>query len=122
MLFLAACSAAPSTPSASPAPTFLPGSIEALGAALFQGKGRCSTCHSLSPGTVIYGPSLAGIATRAGQRESGVSAADYIEESILLPDKFKVPGFEDKQMDNTLAKSLTTDEVADLVAYLMTQK
>ena len=89
---------------------------------LFSGKGRCATCHSLAPGTVIVGPSLAGIAGRAEGREAGLSASDYIEESILLPDKFKVSGFENAQMDTSLAKTLTTDEISDLVAYLLTLK
>lgn len=89
---------------------------------MFSGKGRCATCHSLSPDTVIVGPSLAGIATRAASRESGLTAAEYLEESILLPDKIKVPGFENMQMDTSLAKILTFDEISDLVAYLLTLK
>jgi hypothetical protein len=31
-----------------------------------------------------------------------------------------VPGFEMAQMDSTLAKSLTTTDVADLVAFMQT--
>lgn len=29
---------------------------------------HCSSCHSLSPGTVIVGPSLAGVGERAADR------------------------------------------------------
>jgi cytochrome c551/c552 len=116
---LAACSSAkPATPT----PAFAPNSPEGRGFALFSGKGRCATCHSLSPDTVIVGPSLAGIAASAGTREPGMSAADYIEESILSPDQFKVPGFEKVQMDMTLAKTLTYDEISEIVAYLLTLK
>ncbi len=118
-VLVTACGAA-TTPTATPA--FSSASPEGRGFALFTGKARCASCHSLSPDTVIVGPSLAGIASRAGTREPGVSAADYIEESILEPDKFKAPGFEKVQMDTTLAKILTPDEISDIVAYLLTLK
>ena len=119
LALLVGCSSAPT---ATPTPAFSPNSPEGRGFALFSGKGRCPTCHSLSPETVLVGPSLAGIASRAATREPGLSAPDYIEESILLPDKFKAPGFEKVQMDMTLAKTLTIDEIADIVAYLLTVK
>jgi len=95
-------------------------SSEGRGLALFQGKGRCASCHSLSPDTVILGPSLSGVATRAATREPPLTAAEYLEEFIEQPDKFKVPGFEHIQMDTTLAKSLSTDEISDLVAFMLT--
>jgi hypothetical protein len=122
LLFLVACSSGTSAPTASPTPAFATGSPEAAGAALFAGKGRCATCHSLSSDTVIVGPSLAGIATHAESRIEGVTAADYLEESILRPDAYRPPGFENEQMDTSLAKQLTVEEVESLVAYLLTLK
>lgn len=89
---------------------------------LFSGAGRCATCHAITEGTTIVGPSLAGIASRAATRVSGLDAAGYIEESILRPDRFKAPGFENVQMDATLGKTLTSEQVTDLVAYLLTLK
>ncbi len=103
-------------------PKLDPNSAEARGSALFSGKGRCTTCHSLSPDVTIVGPSLAGVATRAEKREPPLTAAEFLEESILDPDKVKAPGFEQLQMDISLAKTLTTDEIADLVAYMLTLK
>src|SRR5689334_14302074 len=102
--------------------SFSADSPEGRGLALFQGKGRCATCHSLAPDTVILGPSLAGIANRAATREAPLTAAEYLEESILQPDRIKAPGFESQQMDTTLAKLLTTDEISDVVAFLLTLK
>jgi cytochrome c551/c552 len=68
LVTFSACNSAtvanPST--ATPAYGFRPNSPEARGFALFSGKGRCASCHSLSANTVIVGPSLAGIASRAG--------------------------------------------------------
>ncbi len=118
IVLFTACSRVSSTPT----PTFSSDSSEGRGFALFSGKARCATCHSLSPNTVLVGPSLAGIASRAASREPGVSAADYIQESILEPDKFKAPGFEKVQMDTSLAKILTSDEISDIVAFLLTLK
>src|SRR5262249_53714537 len=109
------------SPTATPFP-FASNSPEARGLALFQGKGRCASCHSLSPDTVIVGPSLAGGATRAGTRAPPLSAADYLGESITQPDKFKAPGFESAQMDTTLAKTLSFEEVSDLVSFLLALK
>jgi cytochrome c2 len=119
ILVLSACGGSSNS---TPTPAFAPDSAEGRGAALFSGKGRCATCHSLSAGTTIVGPALAGIAGRAAERIPGVKAADYLEESILRPDKYKVPGFELAVMDASLAKTLTTDEISDLVAYMLTLK
>ena len=117
-LLLVGCGGASSTPSSPPAPTLEP--LAARGAALFEGKGLCATCHATSGETVIVGPSLAGVAQRAESTVAGLSAHDYLEESILLPDAYRVPGFEGQQMPASLAKALTVDEVEALVAYLLT--
>lgn len=120
LLLLAACASRVDTPSPVLTPKPFPNTPEGRGAALFAGKGRCATCHALSPDTVIVGPSLAGIASRAATRLENRTAEQYIEESILNPDAYRPPGFENQQMDTSLAKLLTVDEVGDLVAYLMT--
>ncbi len=121
-LFLAACNAPTPTAALTPTPAFPPGSLEAEGSALFSGKGRCAACHSLSSDTVIVGPSLAGVATHAKTRIEGLTASEYLEESILRPDAYRPPGFENEQMDTSLAKQLTVDEVEALVAFLLTLK
>ena len=38
----------------------------------------CTTCHSLEPDVVIVGPSLAGVASRAGSRVSGLSRNNFV--------------------------------------------
>lgn len=122
VLFLVACGNAASTASITPTPALAVGSLEAEGSALFSGKGRCAACHSLSTDTVIVGPSLAGIATQAESRIEGLTASEYLEESILRPDAYRPPGFENQQMDTSLAKQLTVEEVEALVAFLLTLK
>lgn len=81
----------------------------------------CSTCHSLQPNVVIVGPSLAGVASRAGSRVDGMSADEYLRNSIVHPSAFIVPGFQDVMQKN-FGDVLTSDQINDLIAFLMTQK
>lgn len=82
----------------------------------------CVTCHSLEPDVKIVGPSLAGVATRAGTREPGKSAEQYLIESITKPDAYTVEGFDAGTMPVQFANELTDQQVKDLVAFLMTLK
>lgn len=92
------------------------------GQALFQGAGACSACHDVANGVTIVGPSLKGVASRAGSREPGKSAADYLHESIVSPNAFIVPGFQPNIMPQTFTQTLSTQQINDLVAYLLTLK
>jgi cytochrome c oxidase subunit 2 len=60
--------------------------------ALFARYG-CNACHTLAAAdaTGLVGPNLEGIGIVAGTRVSGMSAEDYIRESILKPNAFLVP-------------------------------
>jgi len=82
---------------------------------------NCATCHALSPDTIIVGPSLAGIASRAGSRLPDTDARQYLELSILKPDAYIVQGFSDT-MPKDLGKKLTGEELDALVAFLLTLK
>ena len=111
---VAACSA---TSKAQPTPTL--DATQQQGQAVF--KLRCAQCHALTPDTVVIGPSLAGIATRATNRIEGYSAEEYLEDSILTPKEFLVEGFTDT-MPTNFGRELTSDELSAVVAYLMTLK
>lgn len=93
--------------------------VQEEGQAVF--KLRCAQCHALTPDTVVIGPSLAGIATRATTRIEGYTAEEYIEISILSPREYLVEGFSDT-MPTNFGKDLTSEELAAVVAYLMTLK
>jgi mono/diheme cytochrome c family protein len=82
---------------------------------------RCAQCHALTPDTVVIGPSLAGIATRAASRVPGYDTQTYLETSILIPEEYLVEGFANT-MPTNFGKELTSEEFAALVAYLMTLK
>jgi len=89
----------------------------------------CTACHSLVPGEVKTGPSLAGVATRAETRVAGESAEQYIRQSIQQPNAFHVPdnpayvGANGKSlMPEGLGNLMSDQDLADLIAYLLTLK
>lgn len=93
------------------------------GKQIFQTGGTsgipCATCHTLD-GTKLVGPSLQGIKDRAGTRIPGMSAEDYIRQSVDNPSAYMVEDFSD-QMYKKYADTLSKQDLDDLVAYLMTQ-
>ncbi len=82
----------------------------------------CRVCHSLEPGQTLVGPSFFGIADRAGTRVPGMSAEDYLLQSILDPDAYIVEGFPPGQMLPNLGEILTEEQIEDLIAFLMNLK
>ena len=112
-IVLAACS----TTSAAPTPTL--DAVQQTGQAVYNL--RCAQCHALAPDTVVIGPSLSGVATRAGSRVEGYDAEAYLERSILVPGDYVVDGFTNT-MPTNFGKELTSEELTGVVAYLMTLK
>ncbi len=82
----------------------------------------CITCHSLEPGKIIVGPSLAGIATRASNTVQGMSAEEYLRQSIVDPNAYLVPGFPTDTMPPVWADRLSKTQIDQLIAFLMTLK
>ena len=82
---------------------------------------RCSRCHTVdgSDEKNRNGPGLQGISEFGGERVPGLSAAQYIHQSILDPRAYVVDGY--PFMSLTARNFLTEAEVADLVAFLLTQ-
>jgi cytochrome c551/c552 len=80
----------------------------------------CMTCHSLEPGVNMVGPSLANIGADAGSRVPGVSAEEYLQEAITMPDAHIVEGFSPGIMPAALAEELSAQDVDNLVAFLLT--
>jgi ferredoxin len=84
--------------------------------------GSCSLCHSLKANVVLVGPSLSGIATRAAERVPGMSAEEYLRQSILDPDSYVVDGFPAGQMLPDLEDKLSQEQIDNLVVFLLTLK
>ncbi len=79
---------------------------------------NCMGCHSLD-GTAGAGPSVAGMATRAGDTVEDTSARDYLYDALVMPSLYVVEGYADF-MPPTYGESLSDAEIDDLIAYLMT--
>lgn len=106
LFLLAAC--APTSSSSDP---------EQLGRQLFLQS--CGACHATVGDTVIVGPSLAGIASRAGTMVDGLDAGAYIEQSILDPGAYVNPGFANV-MPTSFGSFYSDAELEALVEYLLT--
>ncbi len=79
----------------------------------------CVTCHSLEAGKTVVGPSLAGVASRAGSTVSGLSAEQYLRQSITEPDAYVALGFQKGLMPKP---QINDQQANDLIAYLLTLK
>jgi len=99
----------------------LPAGDAVAGEATFTAK-ACVACHSLQADVTVVGPSQAGIASRAGSRRPGYPAELYLYESIINPSAYLVEGFQDGLMPKTFRETLTPQEMADVIAFLLTLK
>lgn len=79
----------------------------------------CVTCHSLEPGVALVGPSVANVGAEAGSRVSGLSAEEYLRQSIVEPNAYVVEGFGEGIMPAGYGDALSSEQVDDLVAYLL---
>lgn len=84
----------------------------------------CVACHNYdaAQGDESNAPYTAGTATKSEGRVPGLSAEDYILESIVSPDAYIVEGYNAGDMYQTWEEDLSEQELADLVAYLLTEK
>ena len=96
-----------------------PGADEGRGVFNSRAAG-CSVCHSTRPGDDGVGPSLAGVASVAGDRVEGLTAEQYLRQSILLPDQYIVEGWPTGQMLPIYRERLTEEELDSLIVYLLT--
>ncbi len=84
-------------------------------------KNQCLTCHKI-PGIEEagdVGPDLTGLASRSKKAAKGLSAEQYIMQSILNPDAVVAKGFEPGTMPPDLAEKMTAKEMDMIIKYLM---
>jgi cytochrome c2 len=86
-----------------------------------NGSPPCSTCHHVASGQTGFslGPNLAGVAERAASRIEGLSAEEYLRQSIRDPHSYVVSGYRDIMYPN-FAQHFNEQDIADLLAYLRT--
>jgi len=114
-VWLTACSA---MIGATPTPDFTQGDPE-RGKALFSATG-CIQCHAVVPDVKIVGPSLFEVGARAATHQDGMTAEQYLYESITDPNAFIVEGFQPDLMPKTFKDILIPEDIADIIAYLET--
>jgi len=90
------------------------------GKQIYRQKG-CASCHRIGDAGGTIGPPLTHIGTVAATRKPGISAEDYIRESILDPGAYVVPGYPDT-MSRGLYRGLSQEDFDDLVAFLLSLK
>ena len=88
------------------------------GAQLFRSKG-CSSCHVGPDSTTTSSgfPRLTYASTWAGERRPGMSAEQYLTQSLMEPSAFISPEFTGGSPMPQL--DLSPDEIEALVAYLL---
>jgi len=103
------------------------------GEALYWGKGKCSTCHSLGErGSAVRGPNHGNVCGKArdervAERQAAgaaniQTATDYLIESIAQPQASIVSGYSGAMPKVYLPPiSLTPDEIRAVIMYLQTQ-
>lgn len=97
----------------------------ANGAVLFEtfqeaANYACSNCHLPTSEKTNIGPGLLNIKDRAANRVAGMTAAEYIYQSIVDSQSYTVEGFDPELMPQNWAEIYSDLEIFDIVAYLMT--
>ena len=80
----------------------------------------CSNCHLSDSEKENLGPGLLNIKDRAATRVEGMTAAEYIYQSIVDSKSYTVEGFDPDLMPQNWAEIYSDLEIFDIVAYLMT--
>lgn len=90
------------------------------GRQIAEGKGMCLTCHTIgrTSGPLRF-PDLEGIGVRAAERIPGMSALEYLTQSLYEPDAYIVPGFTGGMpVINRPPIGLTDQEILTVIAFL----
>jgi len=100
-----------------------PEAFTEAGQAIFLGKGKCHTCHTLdSSAPKSRCPDLTDVGVRAATRKPGMTVKEYLIESTYEPHKFLVPGYGNIMPPVWKAPiSLSNLEIEMIIAFLQSQ-
>jgi cytochrome c551/c552 len=107
----------------SPATTTSPGGSggnAAAGQSVFASNG-CASCHTFAPAhaTGTIGPNLDTAPSSDAKADNNMALAAFIKESIQNPDAYIAKGFSKGIMPTTFGKSLSSTQLNDLVAFIL---
>lgn len=96
------------------------------GEAIYWGKGKCSTCHSMGTrGSAIRGPNHEDVFITATKRAAELGLAsptEYFVQSIADPEGYVVEGYKAEMPQVYLPPiALQPDEIRAVITYLQTQ-
>jgi mono/diheme cytochrome c family protein len=91
------------------------GDLVQLGRNLFNAKG-CASCHV----HVQVGPGLTGLEDRAAKAKQGLSAEQYVRESIVAPSAYIASRGSSGGSNTMPTLAVSAAELDALVAYLLT--
>jgi cytochrome c553 len=81
----------------------------------------CNSCHAdIVEGESPLGPNLSNIGNRAATTLEGQSAEAYLRASLLEPDAYLAPGYQEGIMYREYPEVLSQQDVNDLLAYMLT--
>lgn len=90
-----------------------------IGREISEGKGLCTTCHTIGRSGALRFPDLEGIGARAATRVPGLSDVEYLAQSLYEPDAYIVEGFNPGMpVINKPPIGLTDQEILAVIAYL----
>lgn len=100
-----------------------PDAVAEIGAAIFNGKGQCSACHTVdSSAPKGRCPDLTDIGMNAANRQPGIDAKTYLIESLYEPANYLVPGYGKIMPEVWKAPiALSQLEIEAVLAYLQSQ-
>ena len=96
-----------------------PEALVSAGEKIYNGAGGCAACHGLgtrAPNLLTDHAGEGMIGARCATREKGVDCKAYLYESLTVPLKFVVAGFEPIMPD--MRRQLSEDQIWALVAFL----
>lgn len=95
------------------------GSGEKLFSQSHDSAPACSSCHVIEDESTGIGPSLEGLAEKAGNRVNGQSAEEYLYWSIVRPSSYLVTPYSNV-MYADYEDVFDAADIADLIAYMLT--
>ena len=92
-----------------------------VGRQIMEGKGLCTTCHTIGKTGALRFPDLGGVGASAKSRVPGLSDVEYFAQSMYEPLAYVVEGFPPAMPAvNKPPIGLTDQEILAVIAYLQT--